>query len=416
VYVGGSSDGFLTKLDNSGNICFSTYLGTINTDNINQMQVIGSEVFLVGVTQSNFPVTNGTLYAGGFGADIFFTKYNFAPVYNVLPDNVSPSTQTNCKLGLTTLITAPQQEVLPANLPILFINSVPSNQSPIEAIYQWQEATALAGPFTDIPGAQSQNYKPDANNISKYYRRLSKAGRCGAIISTSSVASVLVNAFTAPTVNAGGALLVTCSSSAITIGGAPTATGGLGPYLYVWDNGASAVANPIVAPTTNTIYTLTVTDANNCTNISQALVKTYIANAGADVSSCAGAIVRIGTPAIAGLVGAGYAWTASPVDATMSCTTCAQPDVHPLVPTTYTLTLTIPVSSGGTCSTTDAVVVTPVTAPPTANNAGVDQTFCFPGSVTLGLPADATYSYTWGHQVIIYQLTVLLLQLMTQVV
>ena len=45
-------------------------------------------------------------------------------------------------------------------------------------------------------------------------------------------------------------------------------TGGSDPYTYSWDNAGTlnntSIANPIASPVSTTLYTVTVTDANNC--------------------------------------------------------------------------------------------------------------------------------------------------------
>ena len=66
-----------------------------------------------------------------------------------------------------------------------------------------------------------------------------------------------------------------CESSdeVITLGGSPTAEGGSAPYIFSWDQGLPNISNPTissVAQTTN--YTLTVTDANGCTDTDQTMV------------------------------------------------------------------------------------------------------------------------------------------------
>jgi Secretion system C-terminal sorting domain len=113
------------------------------------------------------------------------------------------------------------------------------------------------------------------------------------------------------------------------------------------------------------------------------------------VSSCAGNIVRIGAVPIQGLQGVTYNWTANPADPTMSCTTCAQPDVHPLVNTNYILTLTIPLQAGGTCSTTDTVLVKASAAPIPAAFGGPDKTVCTGSTISLGTPPQAGFNYNW---------------------
>lgn len=59
-----------------------------------------------------------------------------------------------------------------------------------------------------------------------------------------------------------------CEGTGITIGGSPTASGGTGPYTYLWDpatglNSASD-PNPVATLTATTDFTVTITDANNC--------------------------------------------------------------------------------------------------------------------------------------------------------
>ncbi len=51
-----------------------------------------------------------------------------------------------------------------------------------------------------------------------------------------------------------------------------SASSGTSPYTYSWSNGTSTIANN-VCPTVNTIYTLTVTDANFCSSTDAALVR-----------------------------------------------------------------------------------------------------------------------------------------------
>ena len=45
-----------------------------------------------------------------------------------------------------------------------------------------------------------------------------------------------------------------------------TATGGTEPYTYEWDDGTTGIANRIISPDSTSAYTVTVTDANGCTN------------------------------------------------------------------------------------------------------------------------------------------------------
>ena len=50
------------------------------------------------------------------------------------------------------------------------------------------------------------------------------------------------------------------------------ATGGTTPYTYIWNDGLTAVSNRIVSPEETTSYTVTVTDANGCSQTSTTFV------------------------------------------------------------------------------------------------------------------------------------------------
>ena len=106
---------------------------------------------------------------------------------------------------------------------------------------------------------------------------------CAMVSSSSCVTnpSVVSNTITmqvnpTPTANAGSTLTVPSTASAI-LGGQPSASNGVAPYTYAWTpvsglNNAT-VANPVDSGiTSNTVYTLVVTDSNGCTASSTILV------------------------------------------------------------------------------------------------------------------------------------------------
>ena len=107
-----------------------------------------------------------------------------------------------------------------------------------------------------IPGATSLN-------AGIYYLTVTNGG-C-----TSDPASTAVDVNPKPTADAG-ADAVIVSGGSVVIGGNQTASGGTPPYAYNWSPAvglnATNIANPSASPTTNTTYTVTVTDLNGCTD------------------------------------------------------------------------------------------------------------------------------------------------------
>jgi hypothetical protein len=387
MFMGGSEVAY-TKIDANGNILFSTLLGgtnkefALNDANIYDFSFFasGNDVYIGGLTVSNnFPVTNTVLM--GASSEGFVTKLSLCPTIAPSGDNsLSPATQTTCSFGLTQQITASEIELAGSNLPTIYRNGTPEDQQSVTADYQWQKSDSPTGPWTNIPEGILQNYLPSSSGTTVYYRRL--AQYCGQTVATSEVAAVAISSDAAPIVDAG-SNIITCPGTPVSLGGTPTATGGSGSYTYLWDNGAGTDANPSVTLAVTTVYTVTVSDDAGCQQIAQVVANVVSANAGTDMSACAGTPVRIGGAPVAGLSGVVYAW--SPSDG-LSCTNCAQPYANPASTTTYSLEMTIPVTGGGTCMTSDQVTVNVVSAPSTANFAGPDRVICLGSTTTLGTP------------------------------
>jgi hypothetical protein len=390
----------------NGQLLFGSYYCSPHRDVAQDIEVLGngrvhfssSRPFVQpgGLQNYEYPYTTNTIAETGSR----LTRINTCPAGFISNTAVTPSTQTKCKNGISDQIIMEEAIIPGTAMPTIYRKGVPNAQPDIVAsLYRWQEATAAAGPWTTISGANAKNYTPTIGLIDKYYRRQVISVCCGTdttLGQTGDVASVLVSNDTAPVVNAGGTLS-SCAGTPVTLGGSPTAIGVGGATItgYLWSPGGSILANPVVVPATTTIYNAVVTDNNGCQQLAQAMVSLYAANAGNDTTTCAGTQVQIGSPAIAGVPGVTYSWTASPADPGMSCTNCAQPLVNPVVPTTYTLTLTIPVTGGGTCATLDAVIVSPIAAPVGAFG-GPDVIICKGSAATLGTPAQGGFTYTWS--------------------
>jgi len=152
---------------------------------------------------------------------------------------------------------------------------------------------------------------------------------------------------------------------------------GAATLLYSWAPPASFVNPSLLNPTTvnlfsTQIYTLTVTDGNNCSNSDQMTIT--ITGGALDANPdavpdavCAGQSAQLYANASGGSGTYTYSWTSSPPGFTSAQ---ADPQVSPSVTTTYTVTV-----NDGYNSVSESVQVTvhPLPAPPLS---GGDETIC----------------------------------------
>ncbi|OWY21482.1 T9SS C-terminal target domain-containing protein [Sphingobacteriales bacterium UPWRP_1] len=172
-----------------------------------------------------------------------------------------------------------------------------------------------------------------------------------------------------PTANAG-------ANSSICLGESTmlTASGG---GTYQWSNGQTS-GSITVSPTSTTTYTVTVSNTSGCTDTDSVTVTVSQteADAGPDVSICAGECVNLSASG-----GVQYSWS--------NGQTSGHINVSPSVTTTYTVTVT----GANGCTDTDAVTVTVLTA---TANAGADQTICEGGSAVLTASGGGSYLWSTG--------------------
>jgi hypothetical protein len=375
----GSQDVYTTVFSPTGTQVYGGYYGGTDWDGGASIASYNGCFYTSFLSSySDFQTTDGSTAPGESDFGVF--NLSISPAY--LANTISPSTQSPCLNGYVENLSG---------------NIVKSADGLYLAEYQWQVATNLAGPWADIAGATLKNYQPTTDAATKYYRRLAINTYCEKdTISISNISTVNAATSIAPVLDAGGVFYV-CSGQPVTIGGSPTATGGVPSYTYAWDMAGSlnnaAIANPVATVTQQTIFTLTVTDAQSCKAIDQAVVLIPVANAGADKSSCGGSPVQIGAAAYPTSSGITYAWSPT---TELSCTTCAQPTVIGLSSSrNYILTVTVPIEGGGTCTLMDTVFVNLVASPGTGY-AGTDKIVCYGDSVVLGTPTMPGYTYLWG--------------------
>jgi gliding motility-associated-like protein len=156
-----------------------------------------------------------------------------------------------------------------------------------------------------------------------------------------------------------------------------SASGGVAPLGYLWDNGLGAVTTAVVTPAVTTTYTVTVTDF--CGTTASADVIVYIgsgsAEAGPDDTICP---TQQATLTASG--GSAYLWSTGGNTATIN--------VSPLTTTTYYVT------AFGTCNANDSVTVVVLPGPVvTATSNAPGNTINSGDLVTLS--GNGATNYTW---------------------
>jgi len=157
-----------------------------------------------------------------------------------------------------------------------------------------------------------------------------------------------------------------------------------GGTAYVWSpaTGLSDVNiyNPVANPASTTTYTVTVSDANNCSatdNVVLTVNPLPIPSAGPNKAICIG-----GSATLAGSGGTAYLWAPS---TGLSSNSIASPIANPTVTTTYSVTVT----NANGCTATSSMVLT-VNQLPVAS-AGTNNAICTGNSTTLNATGGTTY-------------------------
>jgi len=175
-----------------------------------------------------------------------------------------------------------------------------------------------------------------------------------------------------------------CAGSAVAIGGPPVSG-----MTYSWTSNppgySSSLANPVVSPAFNTLYTLAATLGGCTATVSSAVMIMALPNAfaGNDNAVCEGNSINLGLPPAAGN---NYSWTSSAADFSAGI---ANPTVTPLLPTSYFLNVT---GSNG-CSKQDTVFINVFPKPLAIT--GPNQNICNGTSTSLGISPVPGNTYAW---------------------
>lgn len=178
-----------------------------------------------------------------------------------------------------------------------------------------------------------------------------------------------------------------CNGQSLTLGGTSAAG-----HTYKWSSSSadfsSSDANPVVSPTANTNYFVSVTNPQGCTAYDTIKItvgtEEPLVNAGQDRVMCFGDSSKIGSP---GLSTNTYSWSSIPTGYSSSF---PDPSITPgMGITNYILAV-----NNGSCTSKDTVSITVYEKP--IANAGVDEIICGKGGVTIG-PTSAypDYTYSW---------------------
>ncbi|MGQ0826823.1 MAG: PKD domain-containing protein, partial [Bacteroidota bacterium] len=179
------------------------------------------------------------------------------------------------------------------------------------------------------------------------------------------------------------------------VGLTASATGGALPYSYSWNNGfttSTSVANSVGT------YSITVTGGCNVGTASVSVTQfnaAIVADAGPDQNVCstspavtlAGSVTETGTGTWTGGTDAGFVPNRNTLNAVYT------PSAAEIVAGSVTLTLT-PTNNRG-CPITANTMTIFIAPPPTASNAGPDQTLCNTTTATLAGNAPAAGTGTW---------------------
>jgi gliding motility-associated-like protein len=283
--------------------------------------------------------------------------------------------------------------------------------------YQWQSASALAGPYSNILGANGQNYNPPSISSTTYYKRVVSGGVCAA--NTSNAVTITIEPVI--TGNTIGADQEFCGSgNPVALNPTGTLGGGTGTFTFDWqmstDGGANwslisgatgATYNP-PAITQTTLYRRGVYSSGVCFSFSNSVTVTVypiITNntISADQASCGSftAATLIGTTPGGGTGSYIYQWQFSTDNGANWNNVGGGGTSANYSPGTVSVTTQYRrVVTSLPCSNTSGVVTITITPPITVNTIGSDQTFCSSGTPTTltgAVPTggNGTFGYQW---------------------
>jgi gliding motility-associated-like protein len=204
---------------------------------------------------------------------------------------------------------------------------------------------------------------------------------CGAVST-----ELTINVVPAPVVDLGEDIS-SCEGEVVTLD-----AGEFTDVSYLWSDGSTEQTLDVMESGT---YSVTVTSlSTSCVSSGEVTVTFHslpLALVAEDQSVCLGDQVFIGVDDSTPVPANSYLWTSDPIDPSLTDNTISNPEVSPLVTTTYTLTETYEATG---CVNTASVTITVVEL---TADAGEDQTICGGQTAVLGPESvDEELLYSWS--------------------
>ena len=397
---GGVEDNFIAYFDPNGSRICSGYLGKTGHDETqqgNMLAVKGSKVFITGQAQgANYPVTPGayqTLYGGGIG-DAFVAQLCIKTCgISQAKINFTADKNQVC-LGDPVNYTSLINSCDPANMQWLWTfnggtpafstaehpsgivyNSLGINTVKLKITSECGSDSLVKVSYISVSGVLSLNVSSTSVTCNGYNNGTAMANGSGGTMpyrynwtngeTTTGVSNLPPAIYTATvtdkngciatatiTINEPTQLTLSVSSTSITCNldnnGTSTVSpsGGTGLYNYRWSNGANT---PTIINLPASVYSVTVTDTNNCTAIDSVnIIPGFIVTAtvSGNVTISPGDSTILSTSG-----GVSYAWTPS---IGLSCITCYSPTASPAITTIYCVVVT----DANGCTDTACVIIT----------------------------------------------------------
>jgi hypothetical protein len=363
---------------NSYTITVTDNTGCVTTDNltitVNPLPIIAATA----VNDSICPGGSASMYVTGSSSSYLWQPgaittmtWTASPsattTYTVVGTDVNGCTNSTTQ---TLTVTTPPVVTVTGNYSSACDNAV----SPLTltangaATYDWNAGAGTGTTYTDTPAA-SQTYTVIGTDS----------------FGCSDTATYGVTLIPHPVASAAATNDSICSGTCITVTG--TATGGSAPYTYAWVPVNVTTPSFTVCPTTTTCYTLTINDANGC---SDAILYCVNVNPQPTIVTTGASAICMGDSTTLFATGSNIASINWYPASSLSPSTGYVVGASPSVTTTYTVVATS--SLGCSDSTTQTLTVNPL---PTVTYTSTLNTVCLndgPPTLTGGSPAGGTYS------------------------